>query len=127
MIDAIETITGNVRETGPRGLSAYEVYLQTGGILTEEEWLESLKGDTGEKGEKGDKGEQGDRGLQGEQGERGPEGPQGPVGEKGDKGDKGDTGPAGANGSDYILTDADKQEIVDTVLSNFPVAEEVSF
>lgn len=40
-------------------------------------------------------------------------------GAKGDKGDKGDKGEMGADGKDYILTDVDKQEIADIVLSNF--------
>lgn len=35
------------------GLSAYEVYLKNGGTLSEEEWLESLKGDTGPTGANG--------------------------------------------------------------------------
>ena len=35
------------------GLSAYEVYLKNGGTLSEEEWLESLKGDTGLTGANG--------------------------------------------------------------------------
>lgn len=67
-------------EEGKQGLSAYEVYLQTGGTLSEEEWLASLKG------EKGDKGEQGEVGPQGPQGEQGPQGIQGPQGEKGETG-----------------------------------------
>lgn len=45
-------------------------------------------------------------------GETGPKGEKGIQGEKGDKGDKGDTGPAGA---DYVLTDADKEEIAGMV------------
>lgn len=51
-------------------------------------------------------------------------GPQGEPGEKGDKGDKGEPGekgepgtigPQGEPGADYVLTDADKQEIADMV------------
>ena len=42
------------------GKSAYEVALLHGFEGTEEEWLDSLKGETGDKGEKGDKGEPGD-------------------------------------------------------------------
>ena len=37
-------------EQAEKGLSAYEVYLQTGGTLSEEEWLESLRGPQGEPG-----------------------------------------------------------------------------
>ena len=41
------------------GLSAYEVYLKNGGTLSEEEWLESLKGDTGPTGANGKDGKDG--------------------------------------------------------------------
>ena len=47
-------------------------------------------------------------------------GPQGLKGEKGDQGEPGKTGPAGA---DYVLTAADKTEIANIVLANFPVYE----
>ena len=33
-----------VQQIGPQGLSAYEVYIQNGGKLNEEEWLNSLIG-----------------------------------------------------------------------------------
>ena len=84
-------------------------------------------GPQGPKGDKGDRGEPGPRGLtgatgpKGDKGERGETGatgavgPQGPAGPKGDKGDTGATGPAGANGKDYVLTEADKQEIAGMV------------
>lgn len=39
----------------------------------------------------------------------------GPKGEDGPKGDKGDIGPQGPPGQDYVLTDADKQEIAGLV------------
>ena len=45
---------GDPGEKGDPGLSAYEIYVQNGGILTELEWLASLKG---EKGDPGDPGE----------------------------------------------------------------------
>ena len=61
----------------------------------------------GSKGSQGIKGEQGIQGIQGEKGVQG---------EKGDKGDKGDTGAAGKDGSDYVLTEADKAEIVAMVI-----------
>lgn len=54
-------------------------------------------------------GPQGEQGPQGEKGDTGAQGIQGEKGEKGDTGDKGDPG------SDYILTEADKQEIADMV------------
>ena len=78
---------GDRGETGPRGL-------------------------TGQAGPKGDKGDKGERGETGAAGAVGPQGPEGP---KGEKGDKGATGPAGANGKDYVLTEADKQEIAGMV------------
>ena len=46
----------DVVQSGPKGkdgLSAYEVYVKNGGILTETEWLASLKGQTGEPGQNG--------------------------------------------------------------------------
>jgi hypothetical protein len=69
------------------------------------ESLRGEKGDQGEKGEPGEKGEKGDpgeRGLQGEQGE---------------KGDTGEKGEPGQPGNDYVLTDADKQEIADLAMA----------
>lgn len=77
------------------GKSAYEIALQNGFEGTEEEWLESLKGEPGEKGEKGDVGP---AGPQGPQGVAGPIGPQGIPGEKGEKGDPGAPGPQGEKG-----------------------------
>lgn len=78
---------------GPQGESAYQVALDNGFIGTEEEWLQSLKGD---KGDKGPQGPQGLRGPQGEQGEQGIQGIQGPQGEQGPIGP---VGPAGT--TDY--------------------------
>lgn len=61
---------------GVNGLSAYEVAVANGFEGTEEEWLESLKGD---KGDKGEQGEQGVQGIQGEKGDKGDKGEQGEV------------------------------------------------
>ena len=103
------------------------------------------------KGEKGDMGPQGEKGepfkysdftaeqlenLRGPQGEIGKTGPKGEKGEpfvysdftaeqlgnlRGPKGEKGDTGPQGEN---YILTDADKQEIAGMVeVGNTPTSD----
>lgn len=58
---------------GTAGKSAYEIAVEHGFEGTEEEWLESLKGEPG---------------------------PQGPQGPKGDKGDPGEQGPPGENGAD---------------------------
>lgn len=65
----------------------------------------------------------------------GPQGPKGDTGSKGDKGDQGEIGPAGPqgepgkDGQDYVLTEADKQEIAGLVevpdVSGFQTAEQV--
>ena len=81
---------GDRGEPGPRGLTG-------------------LTGATGPKGDKGDKGDKGATGAVG------PQGPAGPKGDKGDTGATGPQGPAGADGKDYVLTDADKQEIAGMV------------
>ena len=49
------------------------------------------------------------------------DGPQGPQGETGPQ------GPQGVPGQDYVLTEADKEEIVHMVLDIYPAAEGVSF
>lgn len=97
------------------------------------------KGDTGERGPKGEQGVQGIQGIQGPKGEKGDTGETGATGPKGDKGDKGDTGvqgiqgpkgdkgDTGPKGDDYTLTSADKAEIAQLVLEEFPIAEEVEF
>lgn len=77
--------------------------------------LKDSTGPMGPAGPQGPKGDKGDKGERGETGATGAVGPQGPAGPKGDKGDTGATGPAGANGKDYVLTEADKQEIAGMV------------
>lgn len=84
------------------GESAYKTAVRNGFSGTEEEWLESLRGEPGEPG------------PQGEQGTRG------------------EVGPAGADGNtpvkgvDYF-TEEDITGIVERVLSEIPTAEEMSF
>lgn len=51
-------------------------------------------------------------------------GSKGSTGEKGDKGDKGEDG---ADGKDYILTQSDKIEIANLVISLFPNGDEVAY
>ena len=51
-----------VPEKGDDGLSAYEIALKNGFVGTEEEWLESLKGEQGIPGEQGVPGENGEDG-----------------------------------------------------------------
>lgn len=102
------------------GLSAYEVWLEQGNTGTEQDYLNSLKGEKGEQGIQGEKGEQG---IQGEKGEKGDTGSQG---EKGADGTNGADGKTPVKGTDYY-TEADKQEMVTLVLNALPNGEEVSY
>ena len=103
---------GDTGETGPQGPQG-----DTGPAGPQGE--PGADGAKGDKGDKGDPGEQGIQGIQGIQGEKG---------EKGDKGDTGATGPQGpagadgktpVKGTDYY-TEADKAEMVNSVLSALP-------
>ena len=88
---AKNTIKGNVSLLKTiHGYSAYEIAVINGFKGTEDEWLNSLKGAKGDKGERGDKGDTGAQGV---------------------KGDKGD------NGADYVLTEADIDQIVAKVMA----------
>ena len=88
--------------------------------------IKGEKGDQGDQGEKGDKGDKGDPGPQGIQGEQGIQGSQGLQGEKGEKGDAGKDGKTPVKGTDY-WTAADKQSIVDDVLSSIVNGEGETF
>lgn len=110
MEKGIEDANNRAMTPGPQGengQSAYELWKSQEGNSdkTEDDFLNSLKGEKGEKGEKGDAGQQGPKGDKGEQGvagakgdpgEKGETGAQGPQGEKGDTGAQ---GPAGADGA----------------------------
>lgn len=72
-------------------------------------------GATGPKGDKGDPFKYSDFTSAQLEALRGPQGPIGPVGATGPAGPQGPEGPAGASGKDYVLTDADKQEIAGMV------------
>ena len=76
--EMIESIADGNGLRGEDGKSAFEIAKEHGFEGSEEEWLESLKG------EQGPVGEMGPQGLQGEVGPMGPEGPMGPQGEKGE-------------------------------------------
>lgn len=73
----------------------------------------------------GKDGKDGVDGKDGKDGAVGPEGPQGPAGKDGQNGQdgkdgaQGPAGPAGKDGEDYVLTEADKQEIAGIVSSEF--------
>lgn len=84
---------------GPAGDSAYEIWLNEGHTGTEEDFLNSLKGETGPAGPQGPQGVKGETGSTGPQGETGPAGPQGPQGIKGETGSQGPQGEAGAAGA----------------------------
>lgn len=80
------------------------------------EWKEitTIMGPAGPQGPKGEDGGIKFEELTDEQKEqlRGPQGVPGPTGPQGEQGPKGETGPAG---QDYVLTEADKQEIAGMV------------
>lgn len=98
--------------------------------------IQGEKGDKGDQGIHGEKGDKGDTGAQGEKGDTGATGPQGPKGDKGDtgatgeqgpKGDKGDTGEQGPKGEDLVwstMSAAEKQDLIDEVISQTGVTQE---
>jgi hypothetical protein len=118
-------LTVSTGSVGPRGYSAYQVWLLAGNTGTVEQFLASLKGLKGDQGIQGIQGPKGERGEQGDQGEPGPgleyrwegpelgvriagtddeyvyvdlRGPQGLQGEQGLQGDQGIQGERGEQG-----------------------------
>ena len=67
--------TGPAGPAGPPGPSAYDLYVASGGTLTEAEWLEQSSA-----GAAGPAGPKGDTGAAGPAGPTGATGPQGPAG-----------------------------------------------
>lgn len=67
-VQSKNSLSGSLQVAMLNGKSAYEIAVANGFNGTEEEWLDSLKG------EKGDKGDIGEQGIQGEQGEKGDKG-----------------------------------------------------
>lgn len=51
--NAIDVEIEKAGPAGKDGKSAYDIYVENGGILTEEEWLNSLKGEPGDTPIKG--------------------------------------------------------------------------
>lgn len=107
MEKGIEDANNRAMTPGPQGengQSAYELWKSQEGNSdkTEDDFLNSLKGEKGEKrdagqqGPKGDKGEQGVAGAKGDKGEKGDTGAQGPAGADGAAGAKGNKGDTGA-------------------------------
>ena len=80
-------------------------------------FITDMSGATGIKGEKGDQGDKGDKGDKGDAGAQGV---------KGDKGEAGKDGKTPVKGTDY-WTAADKQSIVNDVLSSIVNGEEETF
>ena len=66
---------------GESGKSAYETWLDLGNVGTEQDFIDSLKGEQGEQGVQGDEGQAGTGGGQGGTGGQGPPGPEGPPGD----------------------------------------------
>lgn len=60
-------------------------------------------------------GSDGTQGVQGEQGPAGEKGEQGPAGPQGEPGEQGPIGPEGPQGPTYVLTEADKEELIAAV------------
>ncbi len=96
--------SGPAGPQGADGRSAYEVAVDNGFPGSEQEWLDSLKGEQGERGETGPQGPAGEDGQDGQDGEDGADGqdgdtgPQGPAGEDGQDGaGNGSTAVAGRN------------------------------
>ena len=148
--------TGESGADGADGKSAYQIALDNGFVGSQSEWLASLKGDKGDKGEKGDTGEQGIQGIQGEKGDTGVPGKdgkdgkngitptigangnwyigstdtgkpsRGAKGEQGSQGERGTDGKTPIKGTDY-WTEADKAEIVHSVIEELPDGTEVLY
>ena len=81
------------------------------------------QGPKGDKGEQGIQGPMGPQGIQGEQGPKGDTGNPGPAGKDGEPGPKGDPGTPGEDGKDYVLTEDDKTEIVNSVATKLNLEE----
>lgn len=101
IILSVASVLNNIETSTLEGASAYEIAVKHGYEGTEEEWLESLRGDIGQQGEQGERGE---RGPQGIQGETGPEGPAGVTSAVVNVDNTSGTPSATANVQDGVLT-----------------------
>ena len=108
VINPAGDISGALSNPLARGASAYEIAVANGYVGTEEQWLESLKG---EKGDKGDPFTWDD--LTAEQKRE----LTGPKGDKGDKGDKGGIG--------YVFFESDNDGHLYVVIAEG--TDEISF
>ena len=106
---------------GKDGKSACEIAVEHGYQGTEEQWLESLKGQQGPIGNTGPQGEPGIPGKDGTQG------PPGPAGADGARGEQGPQGPAGANGNDWVPTEQELDDIAQRAVSLIPTTQGVLY
>lgn len=140
--------SGGSESIGLRVADGYIQYSTDSGMtwtsliaVAELKGADGSQGPKGEPGAKGDPGEKGDTGAQGAKGDTGaigPAGPRGPAGSpgkdgapgaqgaQGKKGDPGAPGKTPIRGTDY-WTEADKQEIVNSVIAALPDGTEVSY
>lgn len=95
-------LIGNIGPQGAAGESAYQVWLDNGGVGSQATFLLSLQGATGAQGIPGTTGPQGLKGDQGYTGPQGSQGPQGIIGLTGPQGLTGNTGLTGPQGPQGI-------------------------
>ena len=120
-INLTQVIINASIETSTIGLSAYQIAVINGFIGTEQEWLDSLKGEDGNIGPEGPQGPQGIEGSQGIQGIQGVQGIQGNTGPQGPQGEQGESGSSDTaeqikdkyeqNPDTNAFTDAEKQKL----------------
>ena len=101
---------GEIGPVGPQGPKGEDAVFDFDALTPEQK--EEIRGPQGIQGPTGPAGPQGEVGPQGLQGVQGPIGPQGPIGETGPKGEP---GIQGEPGKDYVLTEADKEEIASNI------------
>lgn len=127
-------VTPTIGENGNWYLGSTDTGKPSRGI-TGEQGPQGPKGEAGETGPAGPKGDTGPAGQTGPKGDTGPTGPTGPKGDKGDTGERGPAGPEGPKGADGkspvkgtdYWTEADKAEIVQSVLAALPDGTEVAY
>ena len=99
-------------------------YEQLVNLATETKLIaQSVRDDADNNVFKGDKGEKGDAFVYSDFTPEQLEG----LKVKGDKGDMGPQGPQGPKGDDYVLTEADRSEIVELVMAVLPNGDEVYY
>lgn len=112
-----------------QGKSAFEIAVENGFVGTESEWLESLKGEKGADGKDGINGKDGIDGKNGVDGQNGADGrgiTSTEINANGElvltysDGSITNVGVVkGKNGTDYVLTDTDKTDIVNIVINEY--------